>query len=157
MDFGWCVDGETVNLSLSLCDTKEVEKNKRRFTFIFEFLQLFRLLIKIHWATLSNLSKKMFVFHIFIFWFSKEKKKKFRRNISKTWKQKFGRTRISHLFFFSNTYKNRVRQLLYINMYSRWHVLKNEKIFPFKRIFFPYKKNKKKKSSGSQSKTRKTC
>lgn len=67
MDFGWCVDGETVNLSLSLCDTKEVEKNKRRFTFIFEFLQLFRLLIKIHWATLSNLSKKMFVFHIFIF------------------------------------------------------------------------------------------
>lgn len=75
-------------------------KNKRRFTFIFEFLQLFRLLIKIHWATLLNLSKKMFVFHIFIFWFSKEKKKKFRRNISKTWKQKFGRTRISHLFFF---------------------------------------------------------
>lgn len=50
-------------------------KNKRRFTFIFEFLQLFRLLIKIHWATLSNLSKKMFVFHIFIFWFSKEKEK----------------------------------------------------------------------------------
>lgn len=30
-------------------------------------------------------------------------------------------------------------------MYSRWHVLKNEKIFPFKRIFFfPYKKKKKK-------------
>lgn len=29
-------------------------------------------------------------------------------------------------------------------MYSRWHVLKNEKIFPFKRIFFfPYKKKKK--------------
>lgn len=108
MDFGWCVDGETVNLSLSLCDTKEVEKTKDGLLLFLNFSNFFVFSLK-STGQRCRIYQKRCLYSTSLFFDFQKKKKKFRRNISKTWKQKFGRTRISHLFFFSNTYKNRVR------------------------------------------------
>lgn len=108
MDFGWCVDGETVNLSLSLCDTKEVEKTKDGLLLFLNFSNFFVFSLK-STGQRCRIYQKRCLYSTSLFFDFQKRKRKNLDEIFQRLENKNSAEQEFPIFLFSNTYKNRVR------------------------------------------------